>query len=424
MTPRCAAPACRTGSFARRHSVISESAIHWLSAYGPPILVALGFAVWTVFRAEDPARTAFKWVMTTVVLLFLFLVVAPMVGRGGMDGAFIGIPLTAACSVALAIIWRHELADLVANPIGSLYDGGKTPPDPKPAYSAAQAREKSGKYTEAIAEIRKQLNLFPQDLEGHMMLASIQAEKLGDVEAAENTVMHFCSQPGHAPRSLVFALYSLADWHLAINKDADAARRALEKVIEMLPGTEFEPGARQRIAHLGDPAAMELVAGKMFHVPAGIQNLGLIADMTGGEKSSKPPEELASEYVRHLERHPMDAEIREKLATLYVEHYKRLDLAAAEIEDIIRTPHQRGRVVTHALETLADLQKRSGADYDTIRSTLERIVSHDPRCAAAENARRRIDLLKLELKANTDTQKIHMGSYPQDIGLGTGSGQE
>jgi tetratricopeptide (TPR) repeat protein len=391
------------------------AAVKWFIIYGFGIVALIGFAVWQVMRADDPARAAFKWVLTIIVLCFMIFFLGPFVGAANMASAFIGVPLTAVCGIILAILWRHEISDMVANPIASLYDGGNIPPEPKPAYSAAQAKQKTGHYQEAIEAIRHQLEMFPQDLEGYMLLASIQAEDLKDLPAAEETIMRFCDQPGHAPRALVYALYSLADWHLAVNRDAPAAQRALQRLIELVPDTEFALGAAQRIAHLGDPAAMDAEASRIIHLKQGVQDLGLRGHVP--EAPPKHPEELAAEYVKHLEKHPMDTEIREKLAEIYVDHYKRLDLATAELEQLINTPKQAGRVVTRALSLLADLQKRSGEGYDVIKATLERIIKYDPRCAAAEIAGRRIELLKLELKAHELHDPVKMGQYEQDIGL-------
>ena len=132
------------------------------------------------------------------------------------------------CAIVLIITWRHDLAGLVANPIASLYDGGTEPPDPHPAYSVALARQKQGRYLESVAEIRKQLERFPTDVEGQLLLAQIEAEDLRDLPAAELTIQHFCEQPGHAPQNVVFALYSLADWHLkiAVRRPGAPSRRS------------------------------------------------------------------------------------------------------------------------------------------------------------------------------------------------------
>lgn len=395
-----------------------QTAIQWLVRYGILGLSVLAFAIWTVIRAEDPARMIFKWVLTIPVLVLMVTVVAPMVGRGGYEGAFGGIPLTAVCGLFLAFIWRHELTELVAAPIASLYDGGNVPPEPRPMYSVAMARQKTGRYLEAVAEIRKQLGMFPTDLEGHMLLATIQAEDLRDLDAAETTILHFCAQPGHAPRNLVYALYSLADWHLAVGKDRESAERALHKVIELLPDSEFELGAAQRIAHL-DSAEVAFGAqeGKKFFVTEGIQNLGLLRQEAHRGTPGENLDALAEEYVHHLEKHPLDNEVREKLARLYLDHYGRLDLATFQLEEIINYPNQPARTAARCLSLMADLQVRAGADYDTVRATLERIIELDPNIAAAEIARRRVGLLKLELKAREAHDPVKMGEYEQNIGL-------
>jgi len=69
--------------------------------------------------------------------------------------------------------------------------------------------------------------------------------------------------------------------------------------------------------------------------------------------------------VKHLEQHPLDTEVREKLAILYADHYQRLDMATGELEQLIEEPNQPSKRVAHWLNLLADLQIRHGADYDT-----------------------------------------------------------
>ena len=212
---------------------------------------AVGWLIlWTLRKAEEPVQLACKYLLTSLILGYMFSKVAPMVGQGGYGGAFIGLPLTGVCGIALTIIWRRNIAALIAEPFGSLYDGGRVPPVPRPAYSIAQAKQKKGHYLEAIADIRQQLDRSPTDFEGHMLLAQIQAENLKDLPGAELTIQQLCAQPGHAPANLTFALYSLADWHLQFGPDREAARRALEQVIALLPDTEFALNAAQRIAHL------------------------------------------------------------------------------------------------------------------------------------------------------------------------------
>ena len=153
--------------------------------------------VYTVKNAEDPPRMILKWCVTLGTGLLFVFVALPSVAQEGY-AALHGLSVTLICAIIMVITWRRDLAGLVANPIASLYDGGTEPPDPHPAYSVAMARQKQGHYLEAIAEIRKQLDRFPTDVEGQLLLAQVQAEDLKDMAAAEITIQHFCEQPGHA----------------------------------------------------------------------------------------------------------------------------------------------------------------------------------------------------------------------------------
>jgi tetratricopeptide (TPR) repeat protein len=388
------------------------------------LVIALSFFGWVLVRclkrSEDPARLLFKWVLTVPVLYLLFFRAAPMAAQPDLS-AIAGLLFGTVCGLVLAIIWRHNLVNLIAKPFTSLYDGGSQEPIPKPAYSVAQSKQKKGNYLEAVAEIRKQLARFPTDVEGQLLLAQIQSEDLKDLSAAELTIERFCAQPGHSPHNIVFALYSLADWHLKITQDREAAQRDLEKVIELFPESEFALGAAHRIAHLGSPEM--LLASheeKKFIVPEGVKNLGLLRDQEHLKPAEPNPEEVAAEYVKHLEQHPLDMEAREKLAVIYADHYGRLDIATSELEEMITHPHLPGRLVVHWLNLLADLQIRHGAGYEAVRETLQRIVDRAPDGAAAELARHRLALLKLEMKSKDKSQAVKLGSYEQNIGLKRG----
>jgi tetratricopeptide (TPR) repeat protein len=384
-------------------------------------LSAIGWFLWRCLkRSDDPARLIFKWILTAPVVLGLLFVVGPF-ATSSQAGAFIGVPLTAACGIVLAIIWRHDIGDLVAKPFTSLYDGGTEPPIPRPFYSIAQSKQKKGHYLEAIADIRHQLQRFPTDVEGQLLIAQIEAEDLKDLSAAQLTIDRFCAQPGHAPQNIVFALYSLADWHLQIAQDREAARRDLERIIEMFPESESALGAAHRIAHLGS-AEMLLAPHerRKFIVPEGVHNLGLLRGRTHFKPAEQDPEQAAAECVKHLEQHPQDTEAREKLAVIYADHYHRLDMATGELEQMIGQPNQPGRLVVHWLNVLADLQIRSDAGFEAVQQTLQRIVDRDPKAAPAEIARHRLALLKLEMKSKEMSQAVKLGSYDQNIGLKRG----
>jgi tetratricopeptide (TPR) repeat protein len=379
--------------------------------------LALGIVVvWSIKKAEDPPRMIFKWVLT----LLVFAVMWPVVQASARKEptTFSDVARMALCGLVLAITWRQSIGALVARPFASLYDGGSEPPVPRPAYSVAQSRQKQGKYLEAVVEIRKQLDRFPTDFEGLLFLAQVQAENLKDLPAAELTIARLCEQPGHAPANIAFAFYSLADWHLKITQDREAARRNLEQIIERFPDSEFALGAAQRIAHLGSPEMLLAPQDrKKFEVAEGPKNLGLLQARAQPQPAEIDLGRQAADYVNHLEQHPLDMEAREKLALLYAGHYGRLDLATDQLEQMIAQPNQPAKLVAHWLNLLADLQIRGGADYETVKPTLERIIEGNPEVAAAQLARNRLSLLKLELKGQGQKETVKMGTYEQNIGL-------
>jgi tetratricopeptide (TPR) repeat protein len=392
--------------------------IHGIATIVLAVLIAGFVVVYSIMKAEDPSEMAIKWLATAGVIFIMVWKVAPMVGAGGYGAAFGGIPFTAVCGFVLAFIWRRTIAGWVANPVASLYDGGNEPPIPRPAYSVAQARQKQGKYYEAVLEIRRQLDRFPTDFEGHIFLAEVQAEDLKDLNAAELTIQQLCAQPGHAQINLVFALYSMADWHLKYGQDREAARRNLQQVIDTFPDSEYALVAAQRIARL---STMESLLApherKRFAVAEGIKNLGLVAKHEPVAPIELGPIAQTAEYVKHLEEHPLDTEARERLAVLYADHYGRLDLALDQLEQMIQQPNQPARLINHWLNLLADLQVRGGCDYETVRATLQRIIDRNADLAPAHLARNRLALLKLELKSQQKTESVRMGAYDQNIGL-------
>jgi TolA-binding protein len=324
-----------------------------------------------------------------------------------------------ACAIALSVVWTPQISALLTRPLTNLFDGGSEPPEQKALYSIAISRRKQGKFIEAVMEIRSQLARFPNDFEGVLLLAGIQAEDLKDLASAEITLNHFCDQPHPPPRQVAAAMNHLADWHLKLSQDADSARVALGNIVARFPGTESALLAAQRIARLEGTEKLLLAARdrQPVPVPEGPKSFGLHPAPEQLRPAKTEPEQLAADYVKHLEQHPLDTEARGQLAILYADHYQRLDLATAELDQLIEMPAQPPKHVAHWLNLLADLQVRHGADYATVRQTLETIVERFPDWAAAEIARVRINRLKLELKGHAGSENVKLGIYEQNIGL-------
>jgi len=382
------------------------------------LLIVAGLLGWAFIhalkRTEDPARFVFKWVITLGIIFLAHWKIIPL----ALENPFVGVPSVAACALAVAIIWRHALTDIIARPFGSLYDGGDAETEPQAYYSIVDARRKKGLYHDAVAEIHKQLDKFPTDFEGQMKLAEIQAENLNDLAATELTIQRLCAQSGHTPVKVAFALNSLADWHLKRGLDPEAARQDLERIVELFPASEYAALAAQRIAHL--PSKEMLLAARdrpRLRMQEGVYNIGLMQSSAHLRPAESDPAKLAAQYVDHLQLHPQDTEAREKLAMIYADHYKRLDLAADQLDQLIEQPNQPAKLVVHWLNLLADLQLRHGADPEVARHTLERIIERYPNHAAADIARNRLNLLNLEIKARSKSSSVKMGMYEQNIGL-------
>jgi tetratricopeptide (TPR) repeat protein len=386
----------------------------------------LGFVGWLFWRAlkrsDEPVRLILKWAVTIPVIACYVWVIIPMVRNGGL-GAAGGIVLAFVFGNIMIIIWRNSIIDIVANPVASLYTGGNEPPEPKPCYSAAQSKRIRREFLEAVVAIREQLARFPNDMEGVMLLAAIQAEDLKDLPAAEMTLNHFCDRPDAPPKQVAAAMNQLADWHVKLAQDFDSARAAFEKIVARFPDTELSLQAAQRIAHLGGTEKQLLVSldRHPMAVPEGIENIGLLKSSEHLRPAEMDPAQLADVYVKHLDQHPLDTEVREKLAVIYANHYQRLDLATLELNQLIEQPNQQAKHVAHWLNLLADLQIRLGADYEMVRPTLEKIMERFPDLSVAEIARTRLDRLKLELKGQKETPGVKLGVYEQNIGLKYGS---
>ena len=383
------------------------------------LVVILGVIGWGFFRmlkrSCDPEKVLFKLAITIPLVIACFI--------GAIELSFLGPFVMVILGVAMTIMWTPHIGEWLCKPLTNLFDGGSEEPERKPYYSIASSLRMKGKYLEAVVEVREQLARFPNDFEGVMLLADMQAENLQDLPGAEIALNHFCDRPEAPPRQFAAAMNHLADWRLKLTQDADSARAALEKIVARFPDTDLALLAAQRIAHLGGAGKLLLAAHdrQPMAMPEGAKNVGLLESSKHLRPAEIDPAQLAADYVKHLEQHPLDMEVREKLAILYADHYQRLDLATGELEQLVAVPNQPSKHVAHWLNLLADLQIRHGADYDTVRGTLERIVERFPDWAVAELARTRLGRLKLEVKGHQATPDVKLGVYEQNIGLKYGT---
>src|ERR1043166_3149867 len=381
-------------------------------------LVVYGF-VRSFKKSADPTKLAVKWSVTLIVVGLLYWNMRYQMKSGG--GSFVGGAVTAAlivfpcvaAAILFSIMWTESIGSILMGPLLAAFDGGNEENDPTPLYSTAEALRKRGRYRESIYAIQEQLQKFPTDFTGQMMLAEIQAENMNDMEAAETTIHRFCEQPDHSPSNVAFALNTLADWQLKHRQDAEAAEQALEKIVELLPGGEYERGALNRIAHLA--TTEQLVRARepaMVKMKQGVEYLSRLnleeqRDLLPKEKEMK---QEAAELVAHLDLHPLDHEARERLAVIYAREYGRVDFAAEQIEQLVALPNESPKHIARWLNLLADLQVEVTGKTELAEATLRRIIELFPNQSQAELARARIDALPLELRRYETTRVVKFGA--------------
>ncbi len=390
-------------------------------------VVFLGWLFWRgLRRSNDPAALLFKCLFTVALVtgevFFARGIVKSLHPAGpaaNLIPALLLVGSIALCCICVGFIWAEHISAFLISPITNILDGGNIPIEPKPFYSIAISKRKRNRPLDAVVAIREQLAKFPNDFEGVSLLANIQAEDLHDLASAEMTLNHFCEWEKAPPKQVSAALTQLADWHLKFSRDAYSANLALQRIVDKYPDSEMAVVARQRIAHLEGTEQHLRAADERqpTAVPEGVRNVGLLESSAHLVPDEAAPSEEAAAYVKQLEQHPDDTEAREKLAVLYGTHFQRLDLATLELEQLIGSPGHPPRRVAHWLNLLADLQVRCGADYETVRATLERIVEAFPDFAVADLARSRLARLKLEFKALEKTADKTLGAYEQNIGL-------
>ena len=393
-------------------------------------VLVLAFVLWlfwrTLKRSEDPAKILFKELLSVALVVGEISLIHKLTGSlheggiaGNYGGAFVIASSVAAVGIVLSIIWTPQISACLISPLTNALDGGSEPPEPKPYYSIAIAKRKRGHPLEAIVVIREQLAKFPNDFEGVLLLAHIQAEDMNDLPGAEITLNNFCASSGAQPRQISAAWTRLADWHLKIGVDVDSARAALEKIIARFPDTELSLHAEQRIAHLG--GAEKILLGQhdrqQMVLPEGVKNIGLLDSTEFLQPTEIEPGKLAAAHVKHLEAHPHDSEVREKLAMIYARDFKRLDLATLELNQLINESRHSSKQIANWLNLLANFQIALGADVATVRATLEQIVERFPNLSVAEIAQRRLAHVQSELNGKKETSSVKLGVYEQNIGL-------
>ena len=381
------------------------------------ILFLVFYSVWRGVKSSgDPVRLVFKIVISICIVIFSISLMHKHPSDPGE--MFYNLAVALVFCVPTGLLWVSPAIEWLAKPLTNIFDGGDEEAEPEPLYSMAESKRKNCRYEEAIRDIQVQLEKFPDDFMGTMMLASIQAEDLNDLPTATDTLENLLAKGKLPAHSTVAALQMLADWHLKYRQDAAAARGFLQRIIDKYPDTPLEHNARQRLARMESAEAVfeEREKGGVYEVKQGLRNIGLRREATV-EEVEPDPSILANQYVKQLERHPMDTDTREKLALLYAEKFQRLELALDQLEQLIAHPSETPAHIGRWLNLVATLRIQQGKDMDGAVAALHRLIERFPKSAVAYAATTRLAHLDQELKGLEKGEVKTLGVYEQKLGL-------
>ncbi|HTH48801.1 MAG TPA: tetratricopeptide repeat protein [Candidatus Limnocylindria bacterium] len=402
---------------------------HYLSLFGGFLggLILLVLLVLLCHRIGKTGNTADMMSLPGKVLCSLggvgLIAFAFIWARRHFDqgGGLVALAVVLVVGVPLGMIWLPQLGGFFLSPLFSAMTGGDEQVERRPFYSRAIALRKRGDYVGAIAEVQGQLVAFPGDAEGLLMLVSIQAENLKDFPAAIAVLTEMVNSSGRPDSEVSLALSRLAELQLNRLSDPVAARATYERIATSFPQTEAALLARQQLAHLpgGEQLAQKAERPKLV-VTHHEEKLGLTEELGADRLPVENPGPETNTLLAHLEQFPDDWEAREKLARLYLDHWRRPDLAADQFERLINQPAAPTRQVVNWLNDLADVLLNSPEGVPAARLALERIGQKYPGSQWEAQARSRISLLGLDQRAKSLPKTLKLGNYEQNIGLKRG----
>lgn len=273
----------------------------------------------------------------------------------------LGLVLVIAPAFLLGLLWVGPLVDLVGGKAINSFMGGGEELEPKPLYSVAEAKWRSGKPKLAIELIDEELEKFPGNFEGQMLKATIQMESLQDFATAEGTLLGIAAEEQHEPGQIARVLNQLADWQKKKGQD-EAMRLTLTGLRDRFPGSGIELASAQRLARL---------------------------DFSVDSTDRRDASELVSECLKQLEKHPLDNQTREQLARIYFNRYGKPDLAWEELNKLFANPFQQPRDLARWLNLMADwhLEKNNP---EGARQCLQQVIARFPDLPFAEEAQARL----------------------------------
>ncbi len=332
------------------------------------------------------------------------------------------------CAAFLAIFFTPFLIEkTIASPIGQLFTGNPNVVEDKPIFGPVISSRNQGDYRHALELVEVQLEKYPFDFDGLMLKAAIQAEDYNDLDSAIVTLNIILNDKDNIRYNLPIVYNKLADWQLNIFNSTDCARKSLEKIKEIYPGTKAAQLASQRISsmHFYNESINEMTEindtyCEIVEESSRTENEKGLVDIPKAKKIDKINEnkKLLSACLRRVKEHPESIINREDLARYYFDHSKEWSMAIQQYEQLINMLGSTSSQKVEWLNKIVDIQLKSGASLEEMTLTLNRVIDIDPESAASNRAKSRIMHLPLEIRGVSQKKApLKLERRDEDLGL-------
>ena len=332
------------------------------------------------------------------------------------------------CAAFLAIFFTPFLIEkTIASPIGQLFTGNPNVVEDKPIYGSVISSRNQGDYRHALELVEVQLEKYPFDFDGLMLKAAIQAEDYNDLDSAIETLNIILNDKDNIRYNLPIVYNKLADWQLNIFNSTDCARKSLEKIQEIYPGTKAAQLASQRIAsmhfhnesinektEINDTYCEIVEESSRTKTEKGIVDIPKIKKLDKINENKK----LLSACLRRVKEHPESIINREDLARYYFDESNEWSMAIQQYEQLINMLGSTSPQKVAWLNKIVDIQLKSGASLEEMTLTLNRVIDIAPESAASNRAKSRIMHLPIEIRGVSKKKApLKLERRDEDLGL-------
>ena len=332
------------------------------------------------------------------------------------------------CAAFLAIFFTPFLIEkTIASPIGQLFTGNPNVVEDKPIFGPVISSRNQGDYRHALELVEVQLEKYPFDFDGLMLKAAIQAEDYNDLDSAIETLNIILNDKDNIRYNLPIVYNKLADWQLNIFNSTDCARKSLEKIQEIYPGTKAAQLASQRIAsmhfhnesinektEINDTYCEIVEESSRTETEKGIVDIPKIKKLDKINENKK----LLSACLRRVKEHPESIINREDLARYYFDESNEWSMAIQQYEQLINMLGSTSSQKVAWLNKIVDIQLKSGASLEEMTLTLNRVIDIAPESAASNRAKSRIMHLPIEIRGVSKKKApLKLERRDEDLGL-------